>query len=142
MRKVIRKIMLTALAVLIPTFFPATVRAQATTLPTTTTHSVQLPIGLPSNCTGANACQFQVYRISGTCPSVLGGSAGWTLIATTAAQAASYTDNTVAGSTQYSYDVEAQQSGTPTNVSGPSNCQTVTTPFTPLPPVVGTPVVN
>ena len=112
--------------------------AQTATLPAATPVSVTVPWSLPSNCTSTQTCQFQVYRLQGACPGILAGSTGWTLIATTAAQAISYKDTTVAGGTQYCYDVEAVPTGSSTVFSGPSNAGQITTLFTPNPPVIGT----
>lgn len=111
--------------------------AQTGTLPVATPTSATIPFTLGSNCTTTQTCQVQVYRNTGTCPATLAGSTGWTLLATTAAQATSYTDNTVVGGTQYSYDVEAVPTGSTTVFSGPSNCVSATIPFTPVAPVIG-----
>ena len=107
-------------------------------LPSATAPSVTIPWSLPSNCTAANSCPINVYRIQAICPTTLAGSTGWTLVATTAAQATSYKDTTVASSTLYSYDVEAVPTGSTGVYSGPSNCVSITTLFTPNPPVIGT----
>lgn len=112
--------------------------AQTVALPAASSLSATVPWSLPSNCTAANACQFQVYRIQGACPATLSGSGGWTLVATTAAQAVSYKDSTVLGNTQYCYDVEAIPSGSPSVDSGPSNAGQITTAFVPAAPVIGT----
>jgi hypothetical protein len=111
--------------------------SQTGTLPPATPSSATVPWTLPSNCTAATTCQFQVYRITGVCPATLAGSTGWTLIATTASQATSYVDTAVTGGTTYSYDIEAVPTGSTLILSGPSNCSTGTTPFTPQPVVIG-----
>ena len=107
---------------------------QSGTLPAATPVSATVPWTLPSNCTATTSCQFQVYRCAGSCTTA---STGWTLLATTAAQATSYKDTTVTGGTQYSYDVEAVPNGSTTVFSGPSNTGSITVLFTPLPPVIG-----
>lgn len=110
------------------------VSANAVTLPVASPTSATIPWSLPSNCSGTNTCQFQVYRCSGSCTVA---DTNWNLIATTAVQATSYKDTTVAGGTQYTYDVEAVPTGSATVFSGPSNVGAITVLFTPLPPVIG-----
>ena len=112
-------------------------RAQTAVLPSATATSATIPWSLPSNCTATTTCQFQVYRFLGSCPAVLAGSTGWTLVATTGSQATIYKDTTVAGGTQYCYDVEAVPTGSISVFSGPSNAGSITTLFTPLPPIIG-----
>lgn len=127
MNKVLRIIIVGILAMVGSTAFAAT-------LPVVTPTSATVPWSLPSNCTAATTCQFQIYRCTGTCTA---SDSTWTLIATTAAQATSYKDTTVTGGTQYTYDVEAVPTGSSTVFSGPSNTGLITTLFTPLPPVIG-----
>jgi hypothetical protein len=134
MKKLILLFSLCALFLLAGT---TSLHAQAT-LPAATPVSVTVPWSLPSNCLSTQTCQFQVYRLQGACPSTLAGSTGWTLVTTTAAQVTSYKDTTVAGGTQYCYDVEAVPTGSSTVFSGPSNAGQITTLFTPNPPIIGT----
>lgn len=112
--------------------------AQSSTLPASTPVSATVPWSLPSNCTATTTCQFQVYRCQGNSTTCTTTSNNWTLITTTAAQVTSYKDSSVAGATQYSYDVEAVPTGSSTVFSGPSNVGQVTTLFTPTAPVLGT----
>lgn len=114
------------------------VPASAATLPSATPVTATVPWSLPSNCTATTTCQFQVYRCQGNSTTCTTASNNWTLLATTAAQATSYTDSSVTGATQYSYDVEAVPTGSSTIFSGPSNVGQVTTLFTPTAPVLGT----
>ena len=130
-----RKFLVLSLLALASVIATPTVQAQAGTLPAASATSNTIPWGLSSNCVAATPCQFQVYRCAGVCTATSGG---WALLATTAAQAVSYTDSTAVGGTQYSYDVEAVPSGSTTTFSGPSNIGQITTVFTPLPPIIGT----
>lgn len=100
--------------------------AQATvTLPPATPEQVILTWTASTGCSSTAPCTYQVYRATGTCPSTLPGSTGWTPLAPTASQAVTQTDLTVAFSTTYSYVVEAVQGAVN---SGPSNCITIATP--------------
>jgi hypothetical protein len=110
--------------------------AQSSSLPAATPTSATIPWAAPSNCTSTNTCQYQVYRNTGACPGTLAGSTGWALLTTTTGL--SYTDTSVVGGTQYSYDIEALPTGSTSVYSGPSNCGSTTIPFTPVPPVIGT----
>jgi hypothetical protein len=113
-------------------------RAQTTTLPGAAVSSVTVPV-TDSSCTTSATCLLTVYRVGGTCPSTLAGSAGWTVLGTlTVPTATQFVDTTVAQSTQYSYDVEAAPSSNSAANSAPSNCATTTTPFHPAAPVLGT----
>jgi hypothetical protein len=128
--KNILKVLICSLFIIAGTY----VHAQTTVLPSATPTSATIPWSIPSNCTATNPCQFQVYRCNGSC---IATSTAWTLIATTSAQATSYKDTTVAGGTLYTYDVEAVPNGSNSVFSGPSNTGSVTTLFTPLPPIIG-----
>lgn len=116
----------------------SSVSAQTTTLPGAAASSVTVPV-TDTSCTSTNTCLLSVYRIPGTCPATLAASAGWTLLGTvTVPSATSYLDTTVSPTTQYSYDVEAAPTSNSAANSAPSNCATITTPFHPAAPVLGT----
>jgi hypothetical protein len=115
----------------------SSVHAQTTNLPGAATSSVTVPV-TDTSCTSTNTCLLTVYRIAGTCPSILAASAGWTVLGTIAVPSATqYLDNTVSPTTQYSYDVEAAPTANTAANSAPSNCATITTPFHPAAPVLG-----
>lgn len=112
--------------------------AQTVQLPSATPSSVTVPWTLPSSdpttsCTSTQQCIMSVYRQTGTCPSVLVGSTGWTLVGTSSANATQYIDNTTSPNTTYAYTVEASPVGATTTFSGPANCQSIKTPFHPAP---------
>lgn len=114
------------------------VHAQTTTLPAAAVSSVTVPV-TDSSCTTSAVCTLTVYRIASTCPTTLAASTGWTVLGTlTVPSATQFVDNTVAQSTQYSYDIEAASSSNTAANSAPSNCATITTPFHPAAPVIGT----
>lgn len=102
------------------------------TLPAATAEKVTL--AWTNNCTNASPCNIIPFRVAGSCPTgTLAGTAGWTQLPATAAQATTVPDTTVAPNTTYSYVVEAQDVTTGA-MSGPSNCATVTTPNVPSVP--------
>lgn len=111
-----------------------------TTLPPASTSSITVPFS-DLSCTSAQGCGVQIYTLQGACPATLAGSTGWTLAATSALPGAGSVTLTtgIAATTQYAIDVEATPAGSSTVYSGPSNCATITTPWHPAPPVVGTP---
>lgn len=113
-------------------------QAQTVTLPGAAISSVTIPV-TDTSCTTTNTCVLSIYRIPGTCPSTLATSSGWTLLGTISVPSDTiYTDTTVSASTQYSYDVEAAPTSNSVANSAPSNCATITTPFHPAAPVLGT----
>lgn len=133
-----KNLSLLAIALLMIFGLAVSASAQTTTLPGAATSSVTVPVS-DTSCTTTNTCLLSVYRIPGTCPSTLASSAGWTIVGTVAVPSAtSFTDNTVSPTTQYSYDVEAAPTSNNQALSGPSACSTITTPFHPAPPVIGT----
>lgn len=115
-------------------FLPAISKAQATvTLPVATVETTVLTWTNSSTCTTSTPCVMIPYRIGGTCPSTLGGTSGWTQLATTASQAVTATDTSVVPGSTYSYVVESVFVSGGAN-SGPSNCVTVTIPNVPAAP--------
>ena len=90
----------------------------------TPTGSTGKPISFSITCPVSQPClngeQFQVYRITGQCPSPLADSIGWALMQTIAAS--TFTDTAVTSGVSYSYVVEGVVAGV--SYSGPSICKT------------------
>ena len=106
------------------------IHGQTVSLPGATTPTVKLGWTAPSGCISTSPCSYIPYRISGSCPTTLVGSPGWTALPQTATQVGSTVDSTVAPGTTYSYVVETVQG---VAQSGPSNCVTVSVPNVPSP---------
>jgi hypothetical protein len=125
------------LAALLCASYATLTQAQAATLvaiPSATQHKASLT--WTNTCSGTVTCSFQVYRAAGTCPA--SGAVAWLQLNVTAANAVAYDDLAVTQGTQYSYQVVAQapvivNGVTQTQISGPSNCVTVTIPNGPSP---------
>ena len=86
--------------------------------PPPTTSSTTISITCP---TGQTCNGYTVYRIIGSCPSVLDNSSGWSILGSTTNS--SFVDSNVSAGNVYSYDVETLNG---TRNSGPSNCITRT----------------
>jgi hypothetical protein len=93
--------------------------------------SVSVPAG--AACTTSAPCLYRLYRLTGTCPSILPPwpsnptlppPTGWSQILVTGPNALTAVDTTTAYSTTYAYVVTAK---TDTLQSPPSSCLTVTT---------------
>jgi hypothetical protein len=74
--------------------------AHSQSLPAATTYTVVVKWpSLPPACTAATTCTFALYRLSAACPTIIATTTGWTLAATSTAQALTVTDpNPPAGS--------------------------------------------
>jgi hypothetical protein len=92
--------------------------------PQASSESVVLTWTAPATCTVAAPCTFALWR-------TVNGAAQWTQVLTTAAQATTATDTSVASGTGYQYVVETVISGIN---SGPSNVVTVAVPLVPAAP--------
>lgn len=101
--------------------------AQTVTVPGATQYQVNLTWTAPTGCTSTTPCTYNVYRVPGTV-TIGAGTAGATLVGTTASQTVAYSDTTVATGTTYSYAVETIQGGAN---SVPSNTFTVAIPLVP-----------
>jgi hypothetical protein len=62
---------------------------------------------------------YNVYRLTGTCPATVTSTAGFTKLTATALAVKTYVDNTVAAGITYAYVVTATNGSSET---GPSNC--------------------
>jgi hypothetical protein len=112
--------------------FAAVVHAQASTtvLLPSVSYSVLLSWTQPAVCTAAAPCTYQPYRITGACPAqpML---AQWVQTTTSAVNASSVSDTTVASGQAYCYVVLTNQQGA---YSPPSNSVAVTIPSVPPQP--------
>ena len=115
------------------------VQAQTVTVPVgSPSASVYLTWNVPTSCVSATPCNFAVYRVPGTV-TIASGTAGATLITTTASQAVAATDSTVVSGQTYSYVVETVQGGMN---SVPSNTVTLPIPLVPNAPTVSISIKN
>lgn len=107
-----------------------------------TAWQVNLSWTAPAACTAAAPCTYPVSRAlpaAGGCPAATGTA--YTLVGTSAAQATSYPDTTVAAGAQYCYVAQTSQGGA---VGAPSAAVLVTVPGNPTAPaaVTATPAVG
>lgn len=107
---------------------------------TPTSYEVNLSWSAPAACTAAAPCTYGVSRtpeVSGACPATTGTT--YALVGTSASQATTFTDTTVAGGTTYCYIAQTEQAGA---VSQPSNTAIIVVPPTPLAPTLATPTTG